>query len=207
MTGALLYQPGARWRIGFAFGAAALVHFAAIGFASLHPQEKTAPPGNDSVPEVTFTSDVPADNPTPPPDVLDPPPAQNPVDVSIFLEERSTPAPVRRQTTRLAVPIVKNRNPTIGSVGLSLAKVSALNAPRPEYPYEARRRKITGNGIVIMAVDSVSGNVIEVVMEASTGSPVLDDAAVTGFRRWRFKPGTASRVRSPITFTMSGAQY
>jgi TonB family protein len=207
MTRVLLYQPSPRWRIGVAFGAAALVHFAAVTLASLHPQEKTAPPGGDSVPEITLITDVPPANSTPPPDVVDPPQILNPADTSMFPDERPTPAPVRRRTTRLAAPIVKNRNATIGSVGLSLSKASALNAPRPEYPYEARRQKITGNGIVIMTVDSASGNVTDVVMEASTGNSVLDNAAVTGFRRWRFKPGTASRVRCPITFTMTGAQY
>jgi protein TonB len=207
MTRALLYRPGPRWRIGVAFGAAALVHFAAIALASRHPQEKTTSPGNDSVPEITIIPDAPSDSPTPPPDIVDPPPTQDPVDMSMFPEERPTPAPVRHQTTRPTTPIARNRNGTIGPVGLSLAKVSALNAPRPEYPYEARRQKVTGSGIVIMMVDSASGNVTEVVMEASTGSTVLDNAALAGFRRWRFKPGTISRVRSPITFTMTGAEY
>jgi TonB family protein len=58
-----------------------------------------------------------------------------------------------------------------------------------------------------MMIDFVSGRVTDVMMEESTGSLVLDNAAVSGFRRWRFKPGTVSRVRSPITFTMTGAQY
>jgi TonB family protein len=83
----------------------------------------------------------------------------------------------------------------------------ALSAPRPEYPYEARRQKITGSGFAILAIDSVSGNVTGAMMEQSTGSSVLDNAAMTGLRRWRFKPGTVSRVRLPITFTMTGAAY
>ena len=66
---------------------------------------------------------------------------------------------------------------------------------------------MTGNGIVIMTIDFVSGRVTDVMMEESTGSLVLDNAAMTGFRRWRFKPGTVSKVKSPITFTLTGAQY
>jgi TonB family protein len=122
-------------------------------------------------------------------------------------EERSTPPPIRRPTTRLATPLVKARNTTIGSQGSSSARVSALAAPRLEYPYEARRQRITGSGIAVLTVDPVSGSVTSVMMEASTGSPVLDNAAVTGFRRWRFKPGTVSNVRLPITYTLTGAQY
>ena len=32
-------------------------------------------------------------------------------------------------------------------------------------------------------------------------------AALIAFRRWRFKPGSVSKVRIPITFTTTGAQY
>jgi len=59
----------------------------------------------------------------------------------------------------------------------------------------------------MMIVDPVKGGVRDVLMSESTGSPVLDNAAIAGFRRWRFKPGTASQVKIPITFTMTGAMY
>lgn len=208
MTRALLYQPGPRWRIGAALGAAALIHFAAIALASIHQHEQTSdlPPGDDSFPPITLESESPTDNPTPPPDVVDPP-TPSPTDESLVPEERPTPAPVRRQTTRLTTPIVNARSTTIGSTSLSSARVSALSAPRLEYPYEARRQRITGSGTVAMTVDPVNGNVTSVAMETSTGSPVLDNAAITGFRRWRFKPGTVSRVKSPITYTLTGAAY
>jgi protein TonB len=86
--------------------------------------------------------------------------------------------------------------------------VFAVSAPRPEYPYEARRARITGNGIaVIVVVDPANGVVTDVTMAQSTGSPVLDGAAISGFRRWRFKPGNVSQVRVPISFTMTGAMY
>ena len=149
----------------------------------------------------------PADNPTPPTDLVDPPP--NPIPSNdAFPDERPTPAPVLRQIITRSMPIVKMRNQiNSGLQSLALAQISALSAPRPEYPYEARRRKITGSGVVIMTVDSVSGQVTNVIMEESTGSSVLDNAALAGFRRWRFKPGMLSKVRSPITFTMTGAQY
>lgn len=43
-------------------------------------------------------------------------------------------------------------------------------------------------------------------MAPSTGNAILDRAAIDAFRKWRFKPGTVSHVRSPITFTMMGEQ-
>ena len=36
------------------------------------------------------------------------------------------------------------------------AKASAISAPRPEYPYEARSRKITGSGVCVVTVDTGS---------------------------------------------------
>jgi len=208
MAGALLYQSNQRWRLGVFLGAAALIHCAAIALASIHQdeQEKELPPGQDSPPVVELEPQSPADDPTPPPDMIDSP-TPNPTNESIVPEERSTPPPIHRQTIRPARPIVKVSGATIGSPSLSTARVSALSAPRLEYPYEARRQKISGSGIVVITVDSVSGSVTNVVMETSTGSPLLDNAALTGFRRWRFKPGTISRVRSPITYTLTGAAY
>jgi len=79
-----------------------------------------------------------------------------------------------------------------------------ISAPRPEYPYEARRRNITGSGRVIMLVDRATGKVTSCQMAPSTGSVILDAAALNAFRRWRFQPGTVKEVRIPITFTMSG---
>jgi len=208
MTRALLYQPGPRWRIGLALGAAALIHFAAVALASIHQREQIndSPPSADSGTTIEVEPESPIDNPTPPPDVIDPP-TPSPTEESLVPEERSTPAPVRHQTTRLVTPIANTRSVTIGSTSLASARVSALSAPRLEYPYEARRQKITGSGTVAMTVDPVSGHVTSVAMETSTGSLVLDNAAITGFRRWRFKPGTVSRVRLPITYTLTGAQY
>jgi TonB family protein len=208
MARPLLYQPRQRWRIGAAFSAAALIHFAAIALASIHQHEQAGelPSGDDGFPPIELVTESPTDNPTPAPDVVDPPSTLNPTDES-FSDEKPTPRQVRRQTNRFAAPLVKARNGNPGSLTLSSAKVLALSAPRPEYPYEARRQRITGDGIVVMTVDPVTGSVIDVSMWKSTGNPVLDNAVLAAFRRWRFKPGTVSTVKSPITFTMTGAQY
>jgi TonB family protein len=59
----------------------------------------------------------------------------------------------------------------------------------------------------MMVVDPVNGVVTDIMMSESTGSPVLDNATVAAFRKWRFKPGSASQVKVPITFTMTGEMY
>ena len=204
---ALLYQPRQRWRVGAAFGAALLVHFAAIALANIHRGgEAGGPPFTGDFPDITF-EEPPSTAVDPTPEDPDPLPTPVQTDES-FPEERPTPPPIRRQTSRPLAPIVKpGNNGAARSLTWSSAKVMAVNAPRPEYPYEARRQRITGDGIVAMTVNSVTGHVSDVSMSKSTGSPFLDNAALTAFRRWRFKPGTVSSVRCPITFTLTGASY
>jgi TonB family protein len=83
----------------------------------------------------------------------------------------------------------------------------AIYAPKPEYPREARARRIQGTGVVAVDVDK-NGNVTDCKIVRSTGSPVLDNSMVAAFRRWRFKPGARSREVVPLTFTMAkGASY
>jgi TonB family protein len=81
----------------------------------------------------------------------------------------------------------------------------AIYAPTPQYPYEARRRRQVGSGAAILAVDPNTGLVTNVEMATSTGYRLLDNAALNAFRRWQFKPGTVSKARIPITFTMGGS--
>ncbi|HYJ05397.1 MAG TPA: energy transducer TonB [Chthoniobacterales bacterium] len=208
MTGtALLYQPRQKLRVGMAFAAALLIHFAAIAIANVHRMEK---PGGPTVTEeftpITF-EEPPPTIPDPTPEHPEPLPTPTQNDQS-FPEERPTPPPVRRQHNKPIAPIVKPRNNgSAAPLNWSSAKVLAVSAPRPEYPYEARRQRITGDGIVAMTIDPVTGTVRSVSMSKSTGSAFLDNAALDGFRRWRFKAGTVSAVTCPVTFTLNGASY
>src|SRR5688572_12245942 len=68
------------------------------------------------------------------------------------------------------------------------AQKLAVRSPRPEYPLEARQKKITGSGVVLVRVSS-AGIVTSATMFQSTGSPILDRAATSGFKRWRFRSG------------------
>jgi TonB family protein len=79
-----------------------------------------------------------------------------------------------------------------------------VSGPRPEYPYEARRNRITGSGIIVLELDRTTGKVKAAYMAPSTGSTILDQAGLGAFRHWRFKPGTPSPIKIPIAFTLSG---
>jgi TonB family protein len=202
---ALIYRPNNRWRFAGALLAAAIIHLAAIGFATTHQTERTGPSGPVGEPPETFVGPVDLDTDLQP-ELSDPLPAP-PTPNEFYVNEGSTPPPVRTLIMK-SRPFVRSQNAASPrSLSLSFAKVLAVNAPRPEYPYEARRQQITGDGIAVMSVDSASGAVIAVTMAKSTGNRFLDNAAIAGFRRWRFKPRSVSNVTCPLTFTLTGASY
>ncbi len=92
-------------------------------------------------------------------------------------------------------------NPKVDDSAVIAVLVSAV---RPAYPYEAWLRRITGRGVAVLKIDRATGKVVSCEMVPSTGSEILDDAAVQAFREWRFKPGTISGVRIPIAFALPG---
>ena len=85
-------------------------------------------------------------------------------------------------------------------MSLSVAQSMAITAPLPGYTYEAKRRNLTGSGVCVVNVDTATGTVTEASMFQSTGSPVLDKLTIQKFKSWRFKPGTVSQVRVPISY-------
>jgi TonB family protein len=84
------------------------------------------------------------------------------------------------------------------------AKHRALYAPRPEYPLAARKSHWTGAGLFACNIRS-DGTVASVDVLRSTGHQMLDQAAITAFRQWRFQPGDMKVVKIPINFWMNGS--
>src|SRR5439155_15275909 len=85
-------------------------------------------------------------------------------------------------------------------LSIAAAQAMAVSAPLPEYPYEAKHANITGSGVCLMLVDIASGTVTKATMTQSTGNRVVDKVTTDTFRRWRFKPGSVSQVRVPVTY-------
>ena len=90
--------------------------------------------------------------------------------------------------------------PIVTQLSLSAAQALAVSAPLPEYPYQAKHANITGSGVCAMIIDTASGKVTNAMMAQSTGNAILDKVTTETFRRWRFKPGSVSQVRVPITY-------
>ena len=83
---------------------------------------------------------------------------------------------------------------------LSLEKLWLSTPPAPKYTREWAEKGIIGEGMAVLTVDKATGTVTEAHIGKSTGHKVLDDSALEAFRRWRFKPGTVSKVKIPISF-------
>ena len=73
--------------------------------------------------------------------------------------------------------------------------------PRPEYPHEARKNGITGRGMYQVLFRPDTGVVIRVTVLESTGSKLLDQAAIKALSQWRARPRKLSRAHVPFTFT------
>ena len=115
----------------------------------------------------------------------------------------AAPAEKKHRVKRRAPPAVESEPtsfPTSTSLSLSAAQSMAVSAPLPEYPYQAKHANVTGSGFCVMIVDTTSGKVTNVMMVQSTGSAILDRVTTETFRRWRFKPGSVSQVRVPISY-------
>jgi protein TonB len=202
MAKPLLYKPPPRWHLWAALGGAVAIHLGAVGAYAIKHE---APPVDLSdIPTATVDATIQQveDQPTPPPeDIPLPEPPPMPEVQPEFVEESTPPPRVPRQTK--AAPI---KAPTQSMMSMSSAKALAVSKPQPPYPYEARARKITGSGVCVVTVDA-GGNVTDATMAQSIGNNLLDQSATSTFRRWKFRPGTVSKVKIPITFTLSGASF
>ena len=210
MPGPLLFKPAPKWQVLSALGGALLVHGIAVALAF----HKEPPPIDTSdMPTATIEATLdqpPAEEPTPPPEDIPIPEVPPPPEIQPEFHEEQTPPPqkkIQQKAQPIKAPQVASAKPP-GMMTASGAKAVAVSAPKPEYPYEARSRKITGSGVALLSVDVASGSVTDASMAQSIGNPILDNSALSAFRRWRFKPGAcAPKVKIPITFTMTGASY
>ncbi|MFN2623986.1 MAG: energy transducer TonB [Chthoniobacterales bacterium] len=72
--------------------------------------------------------------------------------------------------------------------------------PRIDYPLEAQRAGIRGSGVIAVDVDYKTGLVTRAYMLKSSGSRILDEAALSAFRRAKFAGNFKSPVKIPFQF-------
>jgi TonB family protein len=79
------------------------------------------------------------------------------------------------------------------------------STPRPAYPEDARQEALEGTALLAVQV-LTDGRVGDVSVKTSSGSTLLDDAAVRAVKRWTFDPARRgpravdSLVDVPISF-------
>jgi TonB family protein len=201
MNAALLYRPRRRWLFWVAFACAAAIHVGAVVLAKGKSDKIVI---QDFLPTGVAIQAVDADPEQLPPEesaMPFPPPEFSP-DQETFPEKNRTPTQVRPHRKMHVASVVAGTRRAFGSV-----KTLVMYAPRPIYPYEARRQRIIGSGIALLAVDPTGGNVTSVRMTHSCGNAILDHATRDTLQRWRFKRGSVISVEVPITYTLAGAWY
>jgi periplasmic protein TonB len=201
MNPAFAYRQHGRSIFWIAFMSALAIHLGAVALAKTKSPpamlEDFDPPGDVEV--IDTAEPEPAlreESSTPPPvEQIHP-------DQDIFREENLTPPPVRAHRKARPGSLVRGTTASLRSV-----KALVTYAPRPVYPYEARRQRVTGSGVALLTVDQTLGTVTDVLMAQSCGNAVLDNSTLDALRRWRFKPGSVARVQVPITYTLMGVSY
>src|SRR5262249_60532205 len=91
-------------------------------------------------------------------------------DQDSFQEGNLTRATVRSRKKSAPAALVRGIVASLRSV-----KAMVTYAPRPAYPYEARRQRITGSGTALLTVDPTWGTVTDVQLVQSCGNGVLDN--------------------------------
>ena len=201
MNPALVYRQRGRSIFWIAFIGALAIHLGAVALA------KTKSP-SIKLQDVTPLSDVEVvDTAEPEPALLEqsaPPPPLEQIhpDQDSFQEKNLTPPPIRAHRKTRPASLVRGTTASLRAV-----KAMVTYAPRPVYPYEARRQRVTGSGIALLTVDQTSGTVTDVRMAQSCGNVILDNSTLDALRRWRFKPGGVTQVEVPITYTLMGVSY
>lgn len=158
---------------------------------------------------------------------LDPPPAEKepevappePLPEAVVVPKAIVPAPAPAPAPIVvtdvppppkAVVVAPPAPPVLaGPVSVEDLSSKMISAPSPRYPVESRRRKEQGT-VFLSVLVGIDGNVADVAVSRSSGSPRLDKAALEAVRRWRWSPtmraGAAVMVRGTvdIPFVLQG---
>jgi TonB family protein len=203
MNAALLYRQHGRSLFWIALVGALAIHIGAVALAKtkLPPVRlENFTPTGDVV--IGYAPELEAALPEE--SVTQPPSQEIHSDQDAFPDENHKPPSVRAPRKARPASLVRG---TTAMAPLGSVKALVAYAPRPVYPYEARRQRLTGSGIAVLTVDQSSGNVTDVAMVQSCGNAILDSSTRDAFRRWRFKSGSVTRVQVPITYTLMGVSY
>jgi TonB family protein len=101
-------------------------------------------------------------------------------------------------TTQATTP--QTRPSTSTTTQVSTAAGGSITGPPPVYSQAARNAHLSGTGSYLLHFDTATGSVTEVTVTKSTGSPVLDQAAISAFRQWHAQPNGPKEMPLTISF-------
>ncbi len=119
----------------------------------------------------------------------------------VALVFRSKPSPPRTSWNLNPEPVPRKKivESAVAIPELEGVESSApwsLHNPPPPYPAEAFRRGIQGVTSLFVHVNS-HGTASQIVMERSSGSILLDEAAVSAVAKWTFVPARRAGIQVP----------
>jgi protein TonB len=85
-----------------------------------------------------------------------------------------------------------------------------ISCPYPDYPIEARKLKMQGT-VVLVVLIGADGKIESLVVKKSSGSVLLDQAAMRAIRKWQVEPmhvagvPVSARAEQQITFNLVDA--
>ncbi len=170
-----------------------------------------APPAPERPPEPPAPPPPQIKKPPPPAVVIAAPPAPSPAPAAFVVPEPppepAPPAPPEPPVVVVAAPAPPAPPQPAPTHELPASAIQYLDPPDPVYPRASRRLNETGEVVVRVFVGS-DGLPRQLQVLKSSGFPRLDEAALEGVRRARFKPPTengrptAGWARIPIPFEL-----
>ena len=107
-------------------------------------------------------------------------------------------------SSQTPAPVTQSNANTQGYDTVALRPSGSMSGPKPELPAELHGQNLTGRGVYLMHFDKPTGNLIDVTVSQSTGSTVLDQAAIATLRQWHATPGCPREVPFTVTYSVTG---
>jgi protein TonB len=147
---------------------------------------------------ITETTTPPVEPPPPPPSFVAPPQVfVPPPEVNIA----KPPPPPPRSTAPAVVTTAPPPAPAPTAPVTAQPRIDLAHSSQPEYPPQSRRLGEQGSCVLQVLVDA-SGHVTDSKLLQSSGSDLLDQAALAGVKtNYHFFPGTVDGKPQPMWFT------
>jgi TonB family protein len=109
-------------------------------------------------------------------------------------------SPATTSASQTTTPPQPRTTSTTNSAEASSAAGGSMNGPRPKYSQAARDAHLSGTGTYLLHFDTSTGAVTYVTGTQSSGSAVLDQAAIDAFRQWHAQPNGKKEFPLTISF-------